>query len=196
MNVWVFNLLGPRLFCGVVLRKRNFKLVALFYLFCCHAAVYSCSVCIYLNVPWNGLWYVTVEFPGHTHLLLYDPCRDQTFLRCFRQSETQTSLLSCRDYLECSNFALSSKFRYDTFQEANNKGAIQTARMCRLVCTFVVQKTPKTSFLMCSGPYNVFVLFVCLIVALHPSKQLRSRGDGQFTKPHFFLGKLEQTVNH
>ena len=29
--------------------------------------------------------------------------------------------------------------RYYTIQAANNKGADQTARMCRLICTFVVR---------------------------------------------------------
>ena len=37
-------------------------------------------------------------------------------------------------------------FRYDTFQNANNKGADQTAQMRRLVYAFVVRKHPKTGF--------------------------------------------------
>ena len=37
-------------------------------------------------------------------------------------------------------------------------------------------------------------LFVCF-VALCPSQQLWSWLDGQFTLPHFSLGKLEQAVN-
>ena len=39
--------------------------------------------------------------------------------------------------------------------------------------------------------------FVCLFVLLLyiPSQQLWSWRDGQFTKPHFNLGKLEQAVN-
>ena len=41
----------------------------------------------------------------------------------------------------------SSKSRYDTFLWANNKVADQTARMCRLVCAFVVRNLPKTGFL-------------------------------------------------
>ena len=36
---------------------------------------------------------------------------------------------------------------YDTFQKANNKGADQSAQMCRLVCACVVRKPPKTGFL-------------------------------------------------
>ena len=50
------------------------------------------------------------------------------------------------DELEYQNFAR-SKFRYNTFQKANNKGAGQTAHTRRLVCAFVVCKTPKTGFL-------------------------------------------------
>ena len=38
-----------------------------------------------------------------------------------------------------------------TFQNLNNKGANQTARMRRLVCACVVRKPPKTGFLA-SGP--------------------------------------------
>ena len=60
-----------------------------------------------------------------------------------RQSETQTSLLSHRDQLEDQNFTC-SKLRYDLFQNANNKGADQSARMRRLVCAFVDRKPPKT----------------------------------------------------
>ena len=37
---------------------------------------------------------------------------------------------------------------YNTFQNANNKGAEQTARMRRLVRACVVGKPPKTGFLM------------------------------------------------
>ena len=40
---------------------------------------------------------------------------------------------------------------------------------------------------------NLFVLFVLLLYV--PSQQLWSWRDGQFTYPHFFLGKLEQAVN-
>ena len=39
----------------------------------------------------------------------------------------------------------------------------------------------------------LFVLFVLLLYV--PSQQLWSLRDGQFTLPHFFLGKLEQAVN-
>ena len=36
---------------------------------------------------------------------------------------------------------------HNTFQKANNKGAYQTARIRRLICAFVVRKTPKTGSL-------------------------------------------------
>ena len=39
----------------------------------------------------------------------------------------------------------------------------------------------------------MFVLFVLLLYV--PSQQLWSLRDGQFTQPHFFLGRLEQAVN-
>ena len=58
---------------------------------------------------------------------------EKTCLSGVRQSEFQTSLLSYRDYLENWNFTR-SKFTYETFQKANNKGTDQTAqaglRMC------------------------------------------------------------------
>ena len=44
---------------------------------------------------------------------------------------------------------------------------------------------------------DIVRLFVCLFVCLLyvPSQQLWSLRDGQFTKPHFFLGRLEQADN-
>ena len=73
---------------------------------------------------------------GNYFLSLYGPRHEKTCLRGFWQSEIQTSLLSYRDKLENWIFAC-SKFRYHTFQKANNKGADQTAQMRRLVCAFV-----------------------------------------------------------
>ena len=81
-----------------------------------------------------------------SHVLSYGPRREKTCLRGFRQSEFQTSLLSYRDKPENYNFTC-SKYTYNTFQKANNKGADQTARMRRLVCACVVRKPPKTGFL-------------------------------------------------
>ena len=45
----------------------------------------------------------------HSEVIVYLPQHDKTCLRGFRQSETQTSLLSYRDKLENWNFA-GSKF--------------------------------------------------------------------------------------
>ena len=56
------------------------------------------------------------------------PRRDKTCLQGFRLTEIQSSLLNHRDYLESWNFTW-SKFTFNTFQNANNKGADQTARM-------------------------------------------------------------------
>ena len=70
----------------------------------------------------------------------------ETCLWGFRQSEIQTSLLSYRDSLKCS------KSIYDTFQSANNKGAVQTARMRRLVCAFVACKVSEGAKI--SNRYN------------------------------------------
>ena len=61
-------------------------------------------------------------------------------LQGFRQSKFQTSLLSCSDYLENENFTC-SRCRYDTFQQANNKGADQA--VLHLCCSQI----PKTGFL-------------------------------------------------
>ena len=76
----------------------------------------------------------------------YGSRRDKTCLRGFRKSEIQTSLLSYRDKLEYQNFAC-SMFRDVIFQNANNKGVDQSARMRRLVCAYVVHKPPNTGFL-------------------------------------------------
>ena len=74
------------------------------------------------------------------------PRRKKTCLRGVLQCEFLNSLLSYRDQIENWNFTWIMS-TYDTFQNANNKGADQTARMRRLVCAFVVHKPPKTGFL-------------------------------------------------
>ena len=68
----------------------------------------------------------------------YEPRHEKTCLRDFQSGKTQTSLLSYRDLLESWNFGL-SKYRYYTIKEANNEGADLTARMRRLIFTFVVR---------------------------------------------------------
>ena len=72
----------------------------------------------------------------------------------------------------------SSKFTYDTFQKANNKGVDQSARMRRLVCACVVRKTPKTGFL-----------------TSRPTQSLLMVGKYQicFRSPTFFWRKLSKT---
>ena len=65
----------------------------------------------------------------------------------FRPGKTQTGLLSCRDQLESRNFGF-SKYRYSAIKAADDKGADQTARMRRLICTFVVRIWHKAGFLM------------------------------------------------
>ena len=47
------------------------------------------------------------------------------------------------------------KFRYDTYQKANNKGTDQSARMRRLVCAYVVRKHRRQIF---SRPHTVIML--------------------------------------
>ena len=64
----------------------------------------------------------------------------------------QTSLLSYRKQLENEISLVAS---YVTFQNANNQGADQTARMRRLVCACVVSKPPKTGFLASRPIYNL-----------------------------------------
>ena len=62
----------------------------------------------------------------------------------------------------------------------NNKGADQTARMRRLVCTCVVRKPPKTGFLA-SRPIYRTSFFVCYHrnIAL-----INVKIQGQFSRLH------------
>ena len=56
-----------------------------------------------------------------------------------QESKSQTGLQSYRNELESWNFGI-SKYRYYTIQAANNKGAYQTAQMCRLIWGFIVRQ--------------------------------------------------------
>ena len=58
-----------------------------------------------------------------------------------RDTCTQISV----DKLEKQNFAC-IKFRYDACQKVNKKNADQTARMRRLICTFVVRRPHRREF--------------------------------------------------
>ena len=82
---------------------------------------------------------------GNNLVSLIGPDCEKTCLWRFRQCEFQTSLLSYRNYLEKQNFTC-SKFTYETFKKANNKGADQTARKRRLLCACVVGYPPKDRF--------------------------------------------------
>ena len=66
--------------------------------------------------------------------------------------------------------------RYDTFQNANNKGADQTARMRRLVCSFVVRKPPKKVYLA--------LWPICALV------EMSMRCMGHSVAQHFLLKQL------
>ena len=46
-------------------------------------------------------------------------------------------------------------FRDDTIQNENNKGPDQSARMHRLVCSFVVRKPPKRQVFSRGGPNDI-----------------------------------------
>ena len=49
--------------------ERRPELVALIFLCsCCRLAI--CVPCFFLVVPWVGLWFAIMAFPGHTHLFL------------------------------------------------------------------------------------------------------------------------------
>ena len=93
---------------------------------------------------------------------IYGPRREKICLWDVRQSEFQTSLLSYRDLLENLNF-ICSKFTYDIFQKANDKGPDQSARMRRLVCACVVCKLPKTGFHALSSYVYVHRLLILYI---------------------------------
>ena len=77
--------------------------------------------------------------------MTYEPRHEKTCLRGLRPVKTQTGLLSWWDELGSWNFGY-SKQRYYTVQAVNNKGADQTARMHRLICTFVVRIWHKQVF--------------------------------------------------
>ena len=79
--------------------------------------------------------------------LLFEPRHEKICLRDFRPGNTQTGLRSHREELEAWNFGY-RRMMYFTIQAANNKGVDETARMRRLICTFVVRIWHKTGFLM------------------------------------------------
>ena len=74
-----------------------------------------------------------------------EPRHEKTCIRDFRPGKTQTCLFSYRDQLESCYFGF-RKYRYYTTVEATNKGADQSARMRRLICTYVVRIWLKQLF--------------------------------------------------
>ena len=74
-----------------------------------------------------------------------EPRHKKTCLWGLRPGKTQTGLLTYRDKLESWNFEYRNK-RYHTILMMNNKGADQTARMHKLICTFVVRIWLKQVF--------------------------------------------------
>ena len=69
----------------------------------------------------------------------------ENLFRGLRPGKTQTGLLSHRSYLEAWNFGYRN-YRSYTIQAANNKGADQTVRTRRLICTIVVRIWQKQVF--------------------------------------------------
>ena len=56
------------IFCSFILLRKG-ELVALLKLCSCYFVAIKSSVCLFLAVPWVGMSFATVAFPGHTHLL-------------------------------------------------------------------------------------------------------------------------------
>ena len=91
------------------------------------------------------VWLLVSGLILHSCDLIDESRHEKTSLRGFRPGKTQTSLLSYSDQLESWNSGF-SKYRYYIICVANNKGADQTARMRRLICTFVVRIWLKQVF--------------------------------------------------
>ena len=78
-------------------------------------------------------------------------------------------------------------------------GKLQHLRYCTLEDqSFALKRKHGMHKYVNTAAIDMFdVLYVCLFVLLLyvSSQQLWSWRDGQFTWPHFFLGKLEQAIN-
>ena len=111
-------------------------------------------------LSWDGSY---VRF-----MIQFEPHHEKTCLQGFRPGTTQTGMLSYRDQLESWNFGF-SKYRYYTIKVVNNKGAVLTARMCRLVCTFVVRIWLKQVFSWCGWIVFGSQSSVRLILVYHMS---------------------------
>ena len=93
--------------------------------------------CLYLH---NS--YITFDFINFPLAYLVLCQLSVLCLPGFRQSDTQTSLLSFKDKLENWNFAC-SKFRYNSFQNVNKKGDDQSAQADLHFCC---SQTPQDRF--------------------------------------------------
>ena len=96
-------------------------------------------------------WTEKIQLSGFYLMYLSRAMRKCVF-GSLRPCKTQTELLSRRDQLESWNFGYIN-WRYHSVLAAKDKGADQTARMRRLICTFVVRIRHKTHFLMASLIY-------------------------------------------
>ena len=63
--------------------------------------------------------------------------------------------MSCDVRVRVSDHFTCSKFRYDTFQRVNNKGADRIAWVHRLVYTFIVRNPPIDKVWSHLGPYKL-----------------------------------------
>ena len=88
---------------------------------------------------------VLITYGQNTHANVWALSRVNLSLEFLTKPDIKP-VSAAADLLDNRNLSC-SKFRYDAFRKANNKGADQTARMPRLVCTFDVCKPPKIGFL-------------------------------------------------
>ena len=79
------------------------------------------------------------------------------------------------------------------FRVEHNYMHLKTELAMNLLQTTPGYQLSVSSVLITAMPAGS-LLFVCLLLYV-PCQQLWSWLDGQFTQPHFFLGKLEQAVN-
>ena len=113
---------------------------------------------------------------GHRH--------NKTCFRGFRQSETQTSLLSYRNLLENWNFAC-YKFRYDIFQKVNKKVSISLCWWAGWSAPLLFANNIKTGF--CIKAYIVCYMrtyVVFLLQANNPPKSARQSLNSKWTDTH------------
>ena len=78
-------------------------------------------------------------------------------------------------------------FIYNTFQKANNKGADQTARMRRLICTLVVRQPPKTGAHIITLSFEYMQILMLqkqpIVKQNQSSCEIINKGSTCFTSP-------------